>query len=294
MSNTNEFLNKIQKHLNGNISQIELSHLNKDLETVLDRLEKDEYKKSGFNVNKFNVPDRTREFYIYLQFYCEIGQNWTPLLKAIDINKYKEVVDLCPGYTPKIELALFYSGYKGKVIAIDKDIDSPKRLVKFMELFNPPFKTIPEKIDLFDHFKSKYKVIIGNHIIDDLVVDLYCKKWGISKTEIYEKEGAITNLWAKILKDKDKNLAECLTKLVDIFERITAKNGIILMSQYKSYMEKLLNLDEAARFSRTLFKMIIKELCKIGFVNEQNLVQKALKNYKGHFGINDCCILRKL
>lgn len=294
MDNTNPFLDKIKKHLDGNISQIELSHLNKDLEAVIDRLEKDEYKKSGFTGNKFNVPDRTREFYIYLQFYCEIGQNWAKILRTINVNKYKEVVDLCPGYTPKIELALFYSGFKGKVIAIDKDIDSPKRLVKFMELFNPPFKIIPTKLDLFDNFKSKHKLIIGNHVIDDLVVDLFCKKWGISQTEIYEKEGAIINLWNKILTDKNKNLSESLEKIANIFERITSKNSLILLSQYKSYMERLLNLDEAARFSRTLFNMIIKELCKKGFKNEQKLIEKSFKKYKGHFGTNDCCILRKL
>lgn len=289
----NKKIVQLDDYLNKNkTSGIELKRLEEDLQLVFDRLDKDEYKKGGFSKNKFNIPDRTKEYYVYLEFYCYLAKTWAKVLKEIGIDKYKTVVDLCPGYTPKIELALFYLNYSGRVLVLDKEMDSMKELVKFMNLFNPKYSITSKKIDVFKE-KQKYEFIVANHIVDDLVIDHFCHKWSIKPGDVYEVEGMLKKIWEKILKDTDKNTSEILPKITNLFKNISKKGSTIVISQYQSYIERLLDINSVTKFNKNLLGKLIYELKKAGFLNERKLVKKALDKYKGHFKSNECFVLRR-
>jgi hypothetical protein len=287
------FIEKINAFLSQNkLTKIEEKRLLNNLDVIYDRLRKGEYKKTSFSKNKFDVPNRAKEIYTDLQFYSLLGKTWAQLLEPLEINKFTKIVDLCPGYTPKIELALFYLGYKGEVIVLDNDVESVTELKKFMALFNPQFAITERIVNLFNPSKEKYQLVLANHVIDDLVLSHFSQKKGVSLKNIYEKEGALIDLWKYILSNKESHLNEIIPRIASVFDQLIEKNGLLCMSHYKSYMEKILDMDDAAGFNREVFKQVAQELSLRGFVQEGNVVEN-LKKYKGHFTPRDCAVLRK-
>ncbi|MCX6733448.1 MAG: hypothetical protein NTX63_01405 [Candidatus Peregrinibacteria bacterium] len=289
------YLNTIQKlSAKRGLTNVEKKRLEKDLQAVSERLQKKEYQKGGFSMNKFDVPDRTREFYVYLQFYCLIGKTWAAVLNELHIEKYKEIVDLCPGYTPKIELALFYLKYKGKLTILDKDRNAMNELEKFLALFEPQYTINKKTVDMFRSRAKKYKMVLANHIVDDLVIDYFSSKWSISSHDLYEKEGQFQALWQRVLEHEQDHYVEILPQIVRALEGYVETKGWICITHYKSYMEKLLDLENATRFTRKLLKGVIAELIKKGFKNHEEIPAKAFKKFRGHFGPRDCFVLQKL
>ncbi len=274
-------------------SELEKKRVLKDLEVFCTRLKKGEYKKTDFAGNKFNIPERTQEFLIYLELYCYNAQTWAKILKPLKIHRYKRIVDLCPGWTPKIELALFYLSYTGEVLILDKEADSSERVIKFMELFHPQYTIQKKEQDLFEPIKESYEVVIANHIVDDLVLHYFAKKMDIKPKDIYEKEGIFEDLWKKILRKKENHMQEILPILIEIFSKIVCKGGIVLLSQYKSYIENLLDLDEAVEFTVVLLRKVTTKLCEEGFEHLDDITKKALKGFKGHFEAEQCFVLKK-
>jgi|WetSurMetagenome_2_1015567.scaffolds.fasta_scaffold15442_2 hypothetical protein len=287
IKNIIDFVDK--KHL----TKIEEKRLLGNLSAVYNRLIKHDYQKYGYSENKFDVPDRVSEIFTELEFYCLIGKTWLKILSALNIKDKPQIVDLCPGFVPKIELGLFYLQYKGKVVAIDKDSRALSSHIKFMELFGPEFKISKKIINLFGRFKENYDVILANHLIDDLVLCYFSKKMKMKLSDIYAKEGNVKKIWEHVLENKKNNL-EVMTKIiVKIFDQLSGSKGLICMTYYKSYLDKILDMDDAYKFNRELFKKIIKELKNKGFSEDKNIVKKTFENGKGHFGSDDCVVLRK-
>lgn len=291
---TEYFLEEIRKFARKKrVTHLERKRLGKDLEVVYDRLRKKEYQKGGFATNKFDVPDRTREFYIYLEFYCIVGKTWAALLKEFGINRFPEVVDLCPGYTPKIELALFYLNYRGKLIVIDKDVKAISELEKFMELFHPSYTLVKRSANLFAENRKTYDVVLANHAIDDFVIHYFAQKFSVSLRDIYETEGTFVGLWKRILKNKKQNLEEMEQVIVKMLESLVKKNGWLFAAHYKSYMERLLDMNEVAQFNRVLFQRVIETLCLKDFIRHDEIAKRAFQKFRGHFGAKECVVLQR-
>jgi hypothetical protein len=204
------------------------------------------------------------------------------------------VVDLCPGYTPKIELALFYLHYKGRLVVIDKDAKAMGELEKFMELFHPPYILVKRAVNLFGENRRKYDVVFSNHAIDDFVMHYFGQKFSVSLHDIYEKEGIFVALWARILKNRKQNLEEMERVIVKILKSLVKKSGWLFLAHYKSYMERLLDMKGATQFNQELFQRVAEELCKKGFIRHDEIPKKAFAKFRGHFGSRECVVLQKI
>lgn len=276
------------------LTKLEQKRLCKDLEAVQKRLETREYRLGGFNMNVFDVPDRTREFYIYLKFYCDIGLSWKHIFSGLKVNRYKEIIDLCPGYTPKIELGLFYSNYKGTLFVIDKDKNAIKELNDLLALFQPAFQIKPIIIDLFQKTPKKGLFVTGNHFIDDFALSYFAQKWKIKISDIYEKEGMAVSTWNKIIAKKE-HLKEVVEKTAKVIAKCVEKQGYICLTQYESYMERLLGLKKVTKFNELALKEIKKILIeKHGFQDEHHIVNKALKNKRTYLKSNHFILLKNV
>src|SRR4051812_8575526 len=86
------------------LTGLERGRLTNELNIVRQRLSKGDYKRFSYTANKFDVPNRARDFFTELEFYCLLGQTWTRLLGTLEVDRFSVIADLCPGYTPKIEL----------------------------------------------------------------------------------------------------------------------------------------------------------------------------------------------
>lgn len=273
-------------------NEFEKKGITRDLEIILQKLEKGEYKKGFVAQNKFDIVSRTEGLFRELEFLMQLGHDWEQVLKILHIKKDSEIVDLCPGYTPKIELGLYYLNFKGKISLLDKDLKSIKNLERFINLYNPKFTIVKEQKDLFSH-KSTYDFVLGNHIVDDLTVYYFCRKLKIPLTKFYADEQTAEKVWKKILENPEKNSAEISQKIAKALNVLTRKKGYLCLAQYKSYSEKLFGMKDSYEFNKKVFQKIQKELTGYGFTQDNKTVESAYKNYKGHIKKSDFIILIK-
>jgi len=294
MNNSGDVLAKIQLLTkSAELTDLERSRLANELNTVHERLSKGDYQRFSYTTNTFDVPNRTRDFFTELEFYCLLGQTWAALLKEMGVNQFSRVADLCPGYTPKIELGLFYTGYTGEVVVLDTDEDSIGQLQQFMALFQPDFTITKKVVNLFADPLDSYDVVLGNHIIDDLVLYYYSQKRNIPLSELYAHEQTMIGLWHEIIENKEEYIPEITGLIANIFLKTVKKGGYLCLSQYPSYMERMLDMDEAPRFNKRVLAGVAEILTQQGFTPENHKAKKAFKTFKGHFGPDDCIILRR-
>lgn len=286
-------INKLQKIFDKKrLSEIATKRLSRDLEAMCKRFEKDEYEISGMTENLLDIPDTFKRLYSHIETYAKIGKTWSHILNKLPINKYDTVIDICPGYSPKVELALFYVKYKRKVIIVDKDTEAVNDLMKFMELFHPQFTIIPFIHDLFLPTKNQFPFVIGNHIIDDMLLYYFAKKYKSTTKELYAKEEKFISMWNKILEKEKDNQNEIVSKLTQILTRLVSPDGYLCLSQYKSYTEKMLDLDQAYLFSKKVFNEIVENLCRTDFV-KINVGNKRSNKKDSYFKQKETAILKK-
>ena len=79
------------------ISDIELRRLNLDLNTVHERLINREYAETDFSTkNKYNIPERTQEFFKYLNDYCQNAKTRAKILSKFDLSHISHIANICP------------------------------------------------------------------------------------------------------------------------------------------------------------------------------------------------------
>jgi hypothetical protein len=289
--NISEAMNRVKNYKTEN--SLEKRGIERDLEIILQRLEKGEYKKGFISANKFDFPTRTQALFSELELLMLLGHDWSRILKVLPIKPSSKIADLCPGFTPKIELGLYYNKFKGKIFIIDKDKASINSLERFVSLFDPAFKTVKVHKDLFHKAVGKYDFVLGNHIIDDLVIYYFAKKAGITLDRFYSEEKTAENLWRNILTNKDKNLLEISKRLADIIGNTVKTGGFLCIAQYKSYSEKILDLTEAFNFNKIVLNTVISLLLGNKFSTRQGIISKAFSGYRGHIRPKDFVLLQK-
>ena len=101
--------------------------------------------------------------------------------------------------------------------------------------------------------------MLGNHIIDDLVIDLIAKKENVTWKQLYEDEKLFERFWGKILNDKQNITKEILELMTNIFLEIVNREGYLCLSNYRSYMERLLDLKDVIVILTNEIKVLNKK-----------------------------------
>lgn len=278
-----------RKHL----SSLELKRTREDLETVYARLRKREYKIGGYSTNRFDVPDKTLEIYVNIEYFGKIGKTWSRIFNRLQVSKYKNIADVCPGYTPKVELGLYYSGFSGTVDVIDADKKSLSQLVKFVSVFRPEYTLRVRCKNIFTPSNISYDVVTANHVLDDMILWYFAKKFGLTLDEIYASEEKYMHVWKRILSEKETYIREITPLLVNSFDSLVKKSGYFCLAHYSSYTDRMLDQRKAYYFTQTVFRRVTEELISCGYKNEKSLVKKALASYHGQFSHKQCVVLKK-
>jgi hypothetical protein len=291
---TTQILNTIQTFLRKKrISSIEKKRLQEDLETIYARLSKREYTIGGFSTNKFDVPDKTLEVFVNIDYYGKIGRTWARIFKELSVSRFHSIADICPGYTPKVELGLYYARYSGSVEVIDADKQSLIRLVAFMSVFRPEFKLHVSRKNIFAPSTVSYDVVTANHVLDDVILWHFARKLGVTLDEIYGSEQTYIRTWKQILSNKEKNIREITPLLVRSFDSLVRKGGFLCLAHYSSYTDRMLNQRKAYFFTQTVFHRVTDELASLGYTNKKELVNRALSTHREQFTERQCVVLKK-
>lgn len=259
------------------MTEHELNNVIHDLQEVEDRLHAGHYQHSDYLArNTYDIPRRTEEFLIYMQGYQQVAFTWTKILTPLINKNTKHVLDLCPGWAPKIELALHHLGFSGTVHLWDVDTTSTKRVMDYMDLFKPNYKLSQIKTDLFTSTSNiKSDVIVANHIIDDLLLHEYCKQ---NQSELSILYGSETEMFAAVTKiiNTKKFQREIINKLVKVIEKNLADGGFIIISQYAGLFEKANKLDTWVLLCKEIMKLTRDELVSKGYQNSIDTISNSL------------------
>jgi hypothetical protein len=289
----NQIYKELQNIINSRpLSSVEELSLARDLGIVRARLEKQEYAKGFSSARGFDVQYRVEQAYTELEFLSTISTIWEQIISTLPIKSFHKVIDICPGYTPKIELALCRLGYKKKITIIDQDRRTTRRLLSILRLFHPQFvlSVLNKNVT---NVSTNASLVVANHILDDVTLEFYGKRNNIPLDKIYNNETLLINTWKNIVKQKDHIYRNLVPKLTDALNRYVKTNGYLCMTQYPSYMEKLLDLKNSVQFCSELFEHIQVILVKEKFSNITELVKDVKFSRDSHFKKNHVAIMVK-
>ncbi len=258
---------------------VELDNLAVDLRAVERRLESGQYQESDFAArNIFDVARRTREYLTYLQGWQRQAVQWAELLRAADPEP-TDVLDLCPGPAPKVELALCRLGFRGRMRVLDKDEPSLVALANFMTLFSPSFSIEGVRGDVFDDPpRAQSPLVVANHAIDDLVLDLWSTRSGASTLDLYEDETKLSEAWRALLSESRAVLRSMPETIAAALGRHVTPNGKLVLVQYPSHHEGLLGVEGVGALFLEVFDRVLESLREKEFIDYPVDPRSAMPN----------------
>ncbi|RYE90768.1 MAG: hypothetical protein EOO75_09705, partial [Myxococcales bacterium] len=227
------------------LSDREARRLTRDLERVELRLRQGDYERSPFEDNVLNLPDRTHQTTVEVEFMAAVGRSWARLLAPLGLAQAHRAVDLGPGWAPKVELGLYHGGFRGHAVLVNQDAAALATLLRFLTLLKLEFTLETAPADLFTWAGPAGDLVLGNHLLDDLVLDQHCRREGVDPASLYARESSFREAWASILGRPAHESRELAARLADAVARLTLPGGHAAFVQYPSYAERQLGLDGA-------------------------------------------------
>ncbi len=213
---------------------------------------------------------------IRLDYYLSNAETWNAIFQTLSIQNTSIIYDLCPGWSPKIELALIKTAYAGSVYLIDSNAKALRLHKTFLKSFNTVFTShyVPHDIlSKMPLYIPKATYIIGNHILDDLLLQTYCPN-APSIDQLFVQPKLLSPIWKNII--KNTSLIEAVIhKFVAFLAISTATNGYCMLSQYIGYQEQLYSTIPK-NFYQQLMEKVSIELQNNGFTPCQKRIRRGL------------------
>ncbi len=252
------------EHEAAGLGDVARGNLARDLTAVVARARSGEYQETDFLVRSvFEVPRRTHEYVTYLRGWNTQAARWAALLRAVGVPPV--VVDLCPGWAPKIELALHQLDYAGTVHVVDRSAASLAVLQDFLAVVRPRFTVRPVVRDVMTgDAPARGGLVVANHVVDDLLLDRWATRHGTSTVDLYEDEDLLRAAWRGVVKDGPglrasfpRELARGLAAFVDV-------DGTLVTTHYASLVERLLGGEAAGALFADVFAALRVALMEEG------------------------------
>jgi hypothetical protein len=192
-----------------------------------------------------------------MQGYITQSNKWSEILKPIlKRNNIQTITDVCPGWAPKIELALTSLGYTGTVTIFDKNNHSTKQLQSMITSFKPLY-TIMEKTGdvLSKSRKPQSNLTVCNHIIDDVMLSMYARSAGTPLDQIYLTEQLYIRATHEIV-HREKMFDDFPDLFVERIDQFVPYNGIFIMMHYPGLTESSLRLKPWITFCHAMINNI--------------------------------------
>lgn len=193
--------------------------------------------------NRFDAGRRTEEFFRYLEGYIKQSKRWERILKPVLAHTHiTSITEICPGWAPKIELALGRLAYTGSITLFDENLTSMKKLEDFAHFFYPELQIHTKTGNVFSKTKKPQSdLTVCNHIIDDLVLSLYTTNTRMQLYDLYESE----NIFIQATQNISKNhqlITQAAETITASLLRFIKKDSLLIIAQYPGLTETSLHL----------------------------------------------------
>lgn len=202
--------------------------------------------------------------------------------------KIDNILELLPGRSLTIPVALKSLNYQGILYRID--ISNEIELSSYFD-----FKSYWIRNDFLDYYNhiEKYTLILGNHILDDLIYYIY-KSDGSDTDKIFHEEDYLNfnsskKIWEEI--SKKNNYRYIKSKLIlffrDVVNRLRNGSGILL-KQYPSTFSLISGDILSINIQLSIFYSIYKNLqnldgVNVSFFNTDSIITAPGSKYPNSF-----------
>ncbi len=258
------FLSQLESY-SAKLSYIEKENVARDLSLILSFINSGEYQSTElFHRNRFDTQKRTYEFFSYIKGCFQQATQWYEFIQHhIPLATLSSILDIGPGFSPKIELALKLAGYKGRLTVVDKSASALIGLQDFLHMVDFPFELHAICDDLFAIKNVHFNLVTANHLFDDLLMDAYCTIEQLPLQWVYESETSMIDVTSKIIQTFDTTL---LThKIALTLGELVQENGFLLIRHYQGLTEKALELTAWYAFVTLFFENVVEELKRSRF-----------------------------
>ncbi|KTD53764.1 hypothetical protein Lsan_4174 [Legionella santicrucis] len=245
------------------LSSVEKENITRDFKLLLSFIESGEYKNTELlHRNRFDTQKRTYEFFSYIQGYNRQAMDWFEFLQNIPLKEITSILDIGPGFSPKLALALKRANYEGLLTLLDKSEIALNGLKQFLEMMGVSFDIRFLCDDFFNGAHCSYQLVAANHLFDDLIIDAYCSSKQMPTKQIYEDETVFIKTTEDIMLEFDKT--RFLMSISSVFSKTVAKDGYLLFRNYKGLTEQALELSNWHEYVSNFFEDVILLLQKEG------------------------------
>ncbi len=256
-------------------------NLLKDLESIIIALDLDIYRRHVLTEQLRRLGKTNQEFINLIYYYQEGGKYWKKIFDLIAIKDKKTILDLLPGWAPKIAYGLIMSKYKGEYFALDKNKKFLSDLKTSAEFLLPKFKiTKLHQNFLRSDSGLKADVVIANHIIDDLIMNIFFQ----DSEDIYKNETIYNKNWQWVLNNKNECETRLISELISKIDSFVADGGFLILNQYEGCIEKMFQQKKGAQFCIKLMHNLKEQL-----ISDYNYIQEP----RGNKIDKDTVILKK-
>ena len=281
MHQTEELLNKlktIENHIE-KLSPTEKNNLYKDLDNMLIRLNSNAYTESDYiERNPFDMPRRIRDFFYCFERYHDHALAWEDVLKNVNLTNINNILDLCPGNGPKAAIALHYLNYSGTLHHLDKDEAASNVLLTFIKMFRSHFTLKYLNQDFFEYSGLKVDLLIANHVIDDLLLDRYCKTTGVLLDHIYESNESFLDSVKKIMNEPDFARTEYTEYIAQTLSKYLIPGGTAIFCHYSGLVEESLKIQYWADYCKMMLEEVLEKLGNYGFIFSRKTENKKMNS----------------
>lgn len=248
------------------VSDLARENLGRDVRALLERARAGEYERTDFEArNIFDVARRTHEFLAYLGGWSEQAEAWAQVFERLELTGDESIAHLCPGWAPKLELALARRGHRGRVSLIDKRRSGPDRIVAFLRLLTGALDVEVIEEDLFAASEATYALVLANHVVDDLLLEEAAAALSIDPPRVYEDEATLERALGELVRREDRR-GELMARLARAIGRRVAPRGRVVVTHYPSYVSRITGAERVERALEDAFIRLRRELSSLGLV----------------------------
>ena len=230
-------------------------------------------------MNEIEIAKNMTFHTLRLDYYQRIVENWVAILKGLNIHDKLDILDLCPGWAPKVEMALAELQYRGLVRVLDKNPNHLDLLEEsFRFFFDAPLLLEKVSADLLQSRELPTSdITIANHIIDDVLVNTFFKGEENDLIDLYLDGDRFCNIWEQIAADK-VFLDQTITLLSSVFARLVREQGYLVIAQYPGHIETEFCLKPSIESCQYVLSGVVNQLVELGWSLEQGMLDQIYED----------------
>lgn len=260
------------------LTRIDRERVARDLDLITTRVRGREYRFSSFQSKQsLAIPERTEEFFNELSYFHSLGTIWLNIFQSCRAPRRATLLDVGCGYYPKVEMGLYYYGFKGTVELLDLDRRALSFSQRFLTFFDCAFQARSRHQNLWRMPAGSYQAVVGNHLLDDLILEVAADWIQTPLATLYSEETRYLKTWREV-EARFSELLGFAQRFAVKIRSLLAPGGLVLLLDYPSFSHRALQASLIPRVVGRFQRVLRTALVDVGFRPVEPMEERKLQH----------------